>query len=144
LPVGLVSDRVDDRFRVSADLLVKNPAEARARVARYLKAMRTNIDYLKARKAELEEFSRVSSAAGQAYRRLADDISKKLVPWAAGTPFGRELAELYLGLDALSAAYNGLSADVSAKAKEVGRAVEVEQKRHDRLKSSIKTLFGFD
>jgi hypothetical protein len=61
---------------------------------------------------------------------------------AAG-PHATALTSLYLDFDKLGAAYNGLAADCATKAKQMKQAAEAEQRRHDNLKSTIRTLFGF-
>jgi chromosome segregation ATPase len=141
LPVGLVSEKVDDKFAVSADLLVKNPKEAQARFKAYLAAMKANAEYLQAKHAQLEETADVAKAAGKAFGQLRDDL-EKVAPH--GGLYAKTLTETYLDVDKLAKAYNGLGSDCAAKAKEAKQAVAVEKKRHDQLKTNIKTFFGFD
>jgi hypothetical protein len=140
LPVGLVSEKVDDKFTVSADLLVKEPRQAEARFKAYLAAIRTNVEYLKSKQEQLEEAGKVAKGAGTFLAKVRSDI-ERAVPFSG--PYARQLTEFYLDVDRLSKAYNELAADCAAKAKEAKRAWEVEQKRHDNLKQSVRTLFGF-
>jgi hypothetical protein len=140
LPVGLVSENVDDKFAVSPDLLVKDPRQAEARFKAYLTAMWTNVEYLKSKQEQLDEAGKVAKRAGTFLANVRGDIEKAV---AFSGPYAKALTEFYLDVDRLSNAYNGLSADCMAKAKEAKRAWEVEQKRHDNLKAIIKTDFGF-
>jgi len=43
----------------------------------------------------------------------------------------------------LAKGYNGVAASCAAKAREAKRGAEVEQRRHDNLKKTLSTLFGF-
>lgn len=141
LPIGLVSERVDDKFAVSADLLAKNPKEAQARFKAYLTAMKTNVDYLQAKQIQLEDTAEVAKAAGKAFGQVRDDL-EKAAPY--GGPYAKTLTEMYLDVDKLSKAYNGLGSDCAAKAKEAKSAAAAEKRRHDDLKANIKLFFGFD
>ncbi len=141
LPVGLVSEKVDDKFAVSADLLIKNPKEAEKRFKAYLAAMNTNAEYLSAKHEQLEDVAQVAKAAGKAFGQLQADI-EKVVPFSG--LYAKTLTEFYLDADKLAKAYNELGSDCAAKAKEAKAAAEVEKKRHDNLKTTIKTVVGFD
>ena len=141
LPVGLVSEKVDDKFAVSADLLVKNPKEAEKRFKAYLAAMNTNAEYLAAKQEQLDDVAQVAKAAGKAFGQLQADI-EKAVPFSG--LYAKTLTEFYLDADKLAKAYNELGSDCAAKAKEAKATAEIERKRHDNLKTTIKTVFGFD
>ncbi len=140
LPVGLVSEKVDDKFIVSADLLIKDPKQAEARFKAYLTAMKTNAEYLKLKQEQLAQAGKVAKEAAVFLVKLQSAI-EKAIPFSG--PYARPLTEFYLDLDKLAKAYNELAADCAAKQKEAKAAAEVEQRRHDNLKDTLKTLFGF-
>jgi hypothetical protein len=141
LPVGLVSEHVDEKFVVSANLLVKDPKEAEARFKAYLAAMKINADYLKAKQEQLEDAGKVAKGAGTFLAKVQAEV-EKTVPYSG--IYAKALTEFYLDLGKLAKAYNELASDCAAKAKEAGRAREVEQKRYNNLKESLKTYLGFN
>jgi hypothetical protein len=140
LPVGLVSEQVDDKFVVSADLLVKDPKQAEARFKAYLAAMKTNAEYLKSKQEQLKEAGKAAKEAGVLLAKVQSDV-EKAVPFSG--VHAKPLTEFYLNADKLAKAYNGLASDCTAKAKQAERAAEVEQRRHDNLRGSVRMLFGF-
>lgn len=141
LPIGLVSETVDDEYKVSADLLISKPKESEARFKKYLSAMRENSDRLTNLATQLEDTAEVSSLANKLFIGLADKISK-VAPHTGA--FGKGLMEQYLDVDRLAKAYASLAADCTAKAKEAKRAANLEKQRHEQLKTSIKTYFNFN
>jgi hypothetical protein len=141
LPVGLVSDRVDDKFKVSADLVVKAPREAQTRFKAFLAAMKTSADFLDDSQKALNQVAANAKAAAQVVRRLQVGIEK--VAPAAGI-HNRALTALYLELDKLGRGYSGLASDCATKAKEASHAAAVERRRYDNLRTTIRTLFRFD
>jgi len=140
LPIGLVSEKVDDKFVVSADLLVTKPKEAEGRFKDYLAAVQANATRMKAIQEQLDDAAEVAGKAGKLFLSLADRLGK-VAPHAG--PFKDALTGECLSVGKLANAYNGLSADAKTMAKEAKRAAEVEQRRHDNLKASLKTYFGF-
>src|SRR5262249_3925562 len=120
MPIGLVADGVDDKFKVTPDLLVSKPEEAEKRFAELLAAMQTNATYLKAKQSELEEAHKYCKAAAKALTELNKGIEKAV---AAGF-FTNVLAMKYLDSDALIKAYNELAADAERAAKQAKTAAE--------------------
>lgn len=137
MPVGRVIDAIDPKLQVSVDLLVRSPREANDRFRAYLKAIQTNIGYIEARREQLADAAKVCKATGTFFAALAAKLEKPAGVW-------RPLAECYLELDGLSNVYNSLAGDAANKAREIGMAIEVEKKRHATLKTTIKTVFGFN
>ena len=140
IPVGLVSERVDERFKVSADLLVREPREAKKRFRDYVEAIQSNIDYLKNKEEILEEIQTRAKAASRVLTALSDAIERAV---RAGL-LTKLLLDQYLDTGNLIRAYNGVASDSETKRREVRRALEVEQRRHDNLNTTLKTVFGFD
>jgi len=96
LPVGLVSERVDNKFKVSADLLINDPKEAQARFKAYLTAMKTNAKYLKAKQAQLEDFSGIARGTGRFLARVLSGIEKAM-PYSG--IYAKALTEYYVAMD---------------------------------------------
>jgi hypothetical protein len=146
LPVGLVSDRVDDKFKVTVDLLLDDPKGAEARFKAYLGAMQTNIKFLNDTQKALENASTNAKAAQQVVSKLQEGIEKlfKFFPAAGASPLGKALGEAYFDIDKLSKAYNEVATDCAARAKLAKQAAEVQNRRRDNLKVTIKTVFGFE
>lgn len=140
LPVGLITEKVDNQFLVSPELLVNDPKVAEARFKAYLTAMKTNVEYLKSKQEQLEEVGKLANGAGKFLTKTQSDI-EKVVPFSG--LYGKALTEFYLNLDQLAKAYNELASQCAAKAKETKHAAEIEQSRHDKLRDSVRTLFGF-
>ncbi len=140
LPVGLVSEDVDDNFVVTVDMLIKAPKQAEAWFKSYLDAMTTNIEYLRSQQEPLDEAGEVARNAVTLFRELQSAIEKAI---AFSGPYAKPLTEFYLEVDNLAKAYGGLASDCASKAKDIKRAVEVEQRRRENLKVSVRTLFGF-
>ena len=139
-PVGLITEKIDEKFVVSRDLLIKNPKEAESRFKSYLGAIKANVNYLKAKQEQLEDASKVSRAAGKFWGRLHSDIGTAL-PYTG--VFGKSVMEYWYNADKLSKAYSDLADAYATKAAEAKRAAEVEQRRHDNLRETVRTVFGF-
>lgn len=140
LPIGLVSEKIDDKFVVSADLLVKDPKQAESRFKSYVAALKSNAEYLKAKHDQLDEAGKMAKGAGVFLSRVQSDV-EKAIPFS-GTS-AKPLTEFYLDLDKLIKSYHELATECAAKARLAKHAADVEQRRHDQLKETVKTLFGF-
>jgi hypothetical protein len=141
LPIGLVSEDVDDGFVVSADLLIRAPKQAEARFRAYLAAMKANTEYLNEKRGQLDEASETARKASRFFSDLQLNIEKAV---KFSGPYAKPLTAFYLEADALARAYGGLAADCASKADEAERAAQVEQRRHDNLADTLRTLFGFE
>lgn len=139
-PVGLVSERVDQDFSVSGDLLAKDPDEAERRFGEYVDAMEKNVEYLKERKSHLEEFVELADDAAGVIRSLKDGTEKAI---DLGV-FTKPLVEQYLDLDELELAYRKAKSDAEAVSDDIDDVIEEEESRIDNLRTSLKTLFDFD
>ena len=102
--------------------------------------METNAEYQKLKQNQLEEASKVAKGVGAFLAKIQSDI-ERAAPFSG--PYAKPLTEFYLDLDELSKAYNELASECVAKAKGAKRAAEVEKRRHDNLKESVRTFFGF-
>ncbi len=114
--------------------------------------MQTNLDYLSARREEVEEFARISKQAARAMVELQQQIdqystSVRSVPMKATLLvtglYMKALIELQLDLIRLGQSYGDLAAACDAKAIELSMAYDRERTRRDNLKTNIETLFGF-
>lgn len=139
IPIGLVSDGLDDRFKVSPDLLTRKPKEAERRFAELLAAMRTNVAYLQTQQARLEEIQRYGKAASKGLDHFNNGIE---IAVRAGF-FTEALVAKYLDVGRLSKACSEIAADAGRKAREARDAAAVQEQRHDNLRETVRTLFGF-
>ncbi len=140
IPTGLVSEAADEKFKVSGKLLRENPQTANKRFRSYLAAMQTNISHLKKQLAALEEISTRSRSASKVLMELNSRLEKAI---RAGL-FTKPLVEQYLDIDKLTKAYNEVAAAAESKTKQIRQVLPAEQRRHDNLKNTIKTVFGFN
>ncbi len=140
LPVGLVSEKVDDKFVVGSELLINNPKEAEARFKAQLDAMKANVDFLTLKQAQLGEVGKAAKGAFKFLYELRENI-EMVAPHTS--IYGKSLIEFSREVDSLEKGYGGLASDCATKSKEAKRAGEVEQIRYDQLKDSLRTIFGF-
>jgi Flp pilus assembly protein TadD len=137
IPVGLVSDEVDDRFKVSADLVGKDPAEARARFGEYLEAMEANIDHLKGLQSNLEELQVRAEAARKVLDRL-HHVTERAIE--AGL-FSEQMLGKYLEIEKLDLAYSYVASAAASKAAAAMAAAAKEQRRQDTLIGNFGVKF---
>jgi hypothetical protein len=137
---GLVSDEVPAKFRVSADLMVRDLSEAKRRFGSAIELMRINAATLEERAAVMDEIGLRATAAVRVLRDLSDAIDKAAVV----PPLTEALVEQYLDVDELSNAYGHVAYEATTKHGQLEQARSVEERLHDNLKSALDNLVAID